>query len=97
MKLWLAYLVQVGIAADQLINALIPPITGTLSYSDETLSARCYRANRDGRMWGRVMMPVIDVLFLWQTDSHCYMAYLKEIERRGLPPEYRNDALKDAP
>ena len=39
---------QVFIAFDQLVNALIPPLDGTISYADETLSARCYRANKPG-------------------------------------------------
>lgn len=88
-KLMVAYLVQVFIAFDQLVNALIPPLTGTVSMADETLSARCYRAWRDRRVWGRLMLPVIDWLFKWQTKEHCRHAYLKEIERRNLPPEYR--------
>lgn len=87
--LFLAYAVQVLIAFDQLVNALIPPLTGTVSMADETLSARCYRAWRDGRVWGRLMLPVIDWLFKWQTTEHCRHAYLKERERRNLPPEYR--------
>ena len=93
MKLFLAYLAQIFIAFDQLVNALIPPLTGTLSYADETLSARCFRAWRDGRFMGR-LLPVIDWLFGWQghddgITSHCERAYLKEIDRRNLPPEYR--------
>jgi hypothetical protein len=101
MKLLLAYLVQIGLALDQLLNALIPPLDGTLSYSDETLSARSYRAWRDGKAFG-ALMPLIDFLFSWQkpdpeiTDAagapitgHCARAFHKEKLRRGLPPEYR--------
>jgi hypothetical protein len=81
---------EVGIAFDQLINALIPPVL-TLSFSDETLSARTFRAARRGRLVGRLAMPVIDFLFRWQgVKNHCEMAYIKEKERRGLPPEYRD-------
>ena len=61
-----AYGAQVFIAVDQLCNALIPPIDGTLSYADETLSARSYRAHRDGKIMGKVFMPLIDLLFFWQ-------------------------------
>ena len=46
---WAQYPQQLFIAADQLLNALIPPLDGTLSYADETLSARSYRAHRDSR------------------------------------------------
>jgi hypothetical protein len=89
LNLWVAYFVQVFIAFDQLINALLPPIFGTLSYADETLSARCYRAHRDGRILGRIFMPLIDLLFFWQGPGHCKGAYIKETQRRNLPPEYR--------
>jgi len=94
---WKQYPVQVLISFDQLLNALIPPFF-TLSYADETLSARTYRATKRGKLVGRLAMPVIDAVFrLWQRDeqgqrvtNHCERAYLKEIERRNLPPEYRD-------
>jgi hypothetical protein len=85
-----AYGVQVFIAVDQLCNALIPPLDGTLSYADETLSARSYRAHRDGKLLGKITMPVIDALFWWQGPNHCYHAYRKEIERKQYPAEYRS-------
>lgn len=86
---WLQYPQQVFIAVDQLINAIIPPWGGTLSWADETLSARCYRAHRDGKVFGRLLMRPIDLLFFWQGPGHCKNAWRKEHERRGLPPEYR--------
>ena len=87
---WCQYPVQVFIGFDQFINALIPPIGGTLSWADETLSARSYRAHRDGRLFGKLTMPPIDFVFgLWQGPEHCKNAWRKEIERRNLPPEYR--------
>lgn len=85
---WFQYPQQIFIAADQLVNALIPPF-GALSYADETLSARTYRAARDGRIMGRLFLPIIDALFRWQTKEHCKHAYLKERDRQNLPPEYR--------
>jgi hypothetical protein len=85
---WKQYPVQTLLALDQLANALIPPFF-TLSYADETLSARTYRAARRGRIVGRTVMPVIDLMFRWQGPEHCRMAYVKEMERRNLPPEYR--------
>ena len=48
-----AYFVQVFIALDQLVNALIPPLDGTVGHADETLSARAYRAHRDGKRLGK--------------------------------------------
>lgn len=84
-----AYGEQVFIAIDQLANALIPPLDGTVSYADETLSARAYRAHRDGKIMGRVLMPVIDLLFFWQGPDHCKNAYIKEFARKNYPDEYR--------
>ena len=88
-KLLKAYGEQVLIALDQLCNALIPPLDGTVSYADETLSARCYRAHRDGKILGKLFMPVIDLLFFWQGPDHCRNAYVKEFERKNYPDEYR--------
>ena len=84
-----AYGVQVFIAVDQLANALIPPLDGTISYADETLSARSYRAHRDGKILGKLTMPVINLLFFWQGPDHCKNAWIKELERKNYPEEYR--------
>ena len=70
-KLIKDYGVQCFIAFDQLANALRPPIDGTLSYADETLSA-----HRDGKIMGKVFMPLIDLLFFWQGPNHCKNAYI---------------------
>ena len=89
-KLLKAYGEQLFIAADQLLNALIPPLDGTVSYADETLSARCYRAHRDGKIMGKLFMPPIDWFFgLWQGPGHCKNAYIKEFARKNYPEEYR--------
>ena len=81
--------VQIFLALDQLATVLPPPIDGTVGYADETLSARCYRAHRDGKSMGKVFMPLIDLLFFWQGPNHCKNAYVKEFERKNYPDEYR--------
>lgn len=82
--------VQIFLALDQLANVLPPPIDGTVGYADETLSARCYRAHRDGKRFGLWFMPPIDWFFgLWQGPDHCRNAYVKEFERKNYPDEYR--------
>ena len=88
-KLLKAYGGQVFIALDQLANALIPPLDGTVSYADETLSARAYRAHRDGKILGKLFMRPIDLLFFWQGPDHCKNAYIKEFARKNYPDEYR--------
>ena len=72
------YLEQVLIAFDQLLNAM----GGGMA--DETLSARSHRRSVKGNAWPA---RIIDALFFWQ-DRHCYNAYLSEINRKHLPPEY---------
>lgn len=108
MNIWLAYFRQISIAIDQLLNALIPPFQGCLSYADETLSARSWRAFRDGRFFGRLFMPTIDRVLTWQASDpdileddgvtpikdHCRRAYFKEVLRRNEPPEYREAAAR---
>ena len=72
---------KIAIAFDQLINALLG------GWPDESLSARCWRWHRDGkREWPR---RAVNALFCWQKD-HCHAAYKSEVERRQLPPEYRD-------
>ena len=83
-----AYGEQIFIAVDQLANALIPPLDGTVRYADETLSARSYRAWRDGKILGRLTMRPINALFFWQGPDHCKNAYIKEFARKNYPTEY---------
>lgn len=79
---------QLLIAIDQLLNVLVTPFQRS-AWADETLSARAYRADRDGKVFGRVFRPMIDWLFFWQ-QAHCYQAYERERLRMQIAPEYRN-------
>lgn len=78
----MAYLLHLGIAVDQLLNALLG------GGADETLSSRAYRADRDGKIFGRIFRPVIDTLFFWD-HRHCFQAYLAEIHKRQYPRNFR--------
>ena len=64
------------LSVDQVFNVLIGS-----GYADEALSAFAHR--RGG--WRRA---VINALFFWQED-HCRDSYYSEMNRRHLPPEYR--------
>jgi hypothetical protein len=75
-------------ALTQVGNTMIPPLDGAVGWSDESMSARAYRAQRDGRVLG-FLAKVINGLFFWQ-DDHCKSAYLSEAARRQTPPEYRS-------
>lgn len=69
------------IALDQLINTLL---NGS---PDETLSSRAYRTEQNGKLFGKVFRPLIDLLFFWQSN-HCLSAYYSELNRKQLPSEY---------
>jgi hypothetical protein len=86
-------LVQLFIAVDQVANVLVTLFTSK-AWADETLSSRAYRAHRDGKIMGRIWLPIIDALFFWQTihppaTGHCHQAYLSERARLQSPPEMR--------
>ena len=86
---------QLFIAVDQLLNVIVTPFSVS-AWADETLSSRAYRAWLDGKLFGLIFMPLIDLLFAWQSIrpdaiGHCHQAFLKERERVGLPPEMRDE------
>lgn len=66
--------------------------------SDETISAHLWRSHQKGRLWGRVLMPIVDLVFSWwQRDEqgqrvfdHCRQAFEKEKRLAYLPAEYRD-------
>jgi hypothetical protein len=84
------WLLQLFLVVDQALNVLLTPFHAG-AWADETMSARAWRADRDGRRWGRVTRPVIDWLFAWQRaeGGHCRRAYERERERMHSPPETR--------
>ncbi len=96
-------LMHLTISLDQLLRMLVALLTGTMGWSDETLSAYAHRAAEDGKLAAKAMRVVIDVLWSWQpTDpdivdadgqpirSHCHRAFERERQKQYLPPEYRS-------
>lgn len=82
MKFWLW---QILVALDQLGNAMLG------GWADETLSARAYRADRDGKVLGRIFRPMFDWVFerLADEQDHCARAHASEVGLSHLPPAYR--------
>ena len=76
------YLWHLAIALDQLGNALLA------GAPDETLSSRAHRADRDGKVFGKLLRPCIDAIFFWQS-RHCFHAYLAEVGRKQLSQNFR--------
>lgn len=75
-----AYIFNLLVAVDQLGNALIGGMP------DETISAHAYRAR-----W-QVRAYLINWLF--RDKDHCWKAYLSEVNRLQLPPEYRTGVTR---
>lgn len=76
-----AYWLNILISIDQLLNAML------LGHPDETLSSRAYRADRDGKVFGRIFRPLIDLIFFWD-HQHCHSAYKAEVHRRQYPRHF---------
>ena len=75
LKTVAAYAKSVGIAADQLINAVLG------GRPSETLSVRAYRFGvLDGRTGWRRVVWFINTLFWWQ-KNHCRGAYAAAVNR----------------
>lgn len=77
-----AYLKQVLIGLDQLLNALMG------GWADETLSSRAWRHYVKGDYkWPKVL---IDGILFFDKD-HCQRSYESEIKRSQLKPEMRGN------
>jgi hypothetical protein len=76
------YFLNLMIAIDQLINAIL------LGSPDETLSSRAYRAELNSKIFGKILRPVIDVIFFFDKE-HCKYSYLAEIQKRQLPAHFQ--------
>lgn len=79
----LKYLLNVLIAFDQLVNALIG------GAPDETLSAAAWKGAQQGKLLPRLFCPLIDALFYPFQRDHCRKAYEAELRREQLPESYR--------
>lgn len=79
-------LLNLLVAVDQLLW-----VTLTLGEGmpDETISAALYRMEREGRPSGKLLRPLIDVLFSPFEREHCRLSFESELRGTQLPPEYR--------
>lgn len=78
----MAYLHNLLVACDQLVNAVMG------GWPDETLSSRCWRWHVDGvRHWPCRWLDRLAALF--GDKEHCKASYESEKLRRQFPPELR--------
>jgi len=73
------------IALDQFIFSVI---SLGAAWPDETISAACWRLERDDKRIGRIMRPILDFLFRPLETNHCYHSYMSEVKGSHLPDEY---------
>lgn len=79
-------LLNVLIAIDQLLWVLLTLGNGS---PDETVSAAAWRMERQGKLAGRILRPLIDALFYPLAREHCRLSYESEIDGSQLPDGYR--------
>ena len=79
-------LLNLLIAIDQLLWVVFTLGKGS---PDETISAAAWRMEQEGKLAGRILRPLIDLLFLPIERDHCYLAWFSEIQRSQLPSAYR--------
>lgn len=79
-------LLNVLIALDQLAWVVLTLGKG---YPDETISAASWRMEQQGKWAGKVLRPLIDLLFLPLEKDHCYLSWLSEVRGKQLPPSYQ--------
>jgi len=58
------------------------------SWPDETISAACWRIERDGKKIGKIFRPFLDFIFSPLEKEHCYESYMSEVKRSHLPDDY---------
>lgn len=84
LKNFWKYLINILIAVDQLINTLFGGMP------DETISAECYRKSQEkGHYFYKILKFILDICLSPIKQDHCEQAYLSEVYRKQLPPNYR--------
>ena len=70
----MAYILNVLIAVDQLVNTVFN------GKPDETMSSTIWRMEKEGHFWG-FLRPIVDFLFRPFGTDHCYSSYLDEVNQ----------------
>jgi hypothetical protein len=99
-KLLLHAVTQLVLAANQgfhMIASFLLPWSWRTMWADETMSSRAWRSAQAGKGMGKLMRPIIDLLFFWQTiapeySGHCHQAWARERSQAFRPPEQRDIA-----
>ena len=74
------------IALDQLAWVIVTLGKGE---PDETISAAAWRMEQQGKLAGRILRPLIDLLFRPLERDHCRLSFESEVRGAHLPDYYR--------
>lgn len=77
------------IAIDQLLWVLVTLGKG---HPDETISAAAWRMEQQGKIAGKLLRPLIDLLFRPLERDHCRRSFESELRGSQLPRVYRSKA-----
>ena len=77
MMIMMMYILNILIAVDQLINAILA------GNPDETISSRVYYLEKNGKIMGRIFRPIIDFIFRPFSKHHCLDAAAQELRDAG--------------
>lgn len=77
------------IAIDQLAWVLVTLGKG---HPDETISAAAWRMEQQGKIAGKLLRPLIDLLFRPLERDHCRRSFESELRGSQLPRVYRSKA-----
>ena len=80
-------LLNLLIAVDQLLWVVFTLGKG---HPDETISAAAWRMERQGKWAGRILRPLIDVLFWPLERDHCRKSFESELSGSQLHEYYRS-------
>ena len=85
LKNFWKYFINVMIAIDQLVNTVFG------GYPDETISATAYRKSQlRGHYFYKLLKFILDICLTPLSQDHCEQAYISEVYRKQLPPNYRH-------
>jgi hypothetical protein len=80
------YFKNLAIGFDQFVNCVFG------GYADETMSSRLYRlsvSDSNFAIFGKTMVIILDLVFLWQGKNHCQKSYEWDKAKMDLPESMR--------
>ena len=97
-RLLMHALTQLALGLNQgfhMLLSLLLPWSWRTMWADETMSSRAWRSEQAGKGMGKLMRPLIDLVFFWQRidaryTGHCHQAWARERSQDWRPPEHRD-------